>query len=156
MELLGQHRKPMARVGMSSIRVNTTGVNTMSGAATDQTRDDAQARSRHCEYCSGSGQAVVYDRDFDGRRVVERDVIIRGEIKRSTYAMVVTAHCICAMGRWLRSKTDPDLLRRVPDMTYVLAGTTRWLAADPTGDRPYDPRVPGGGGVVKVKHGRPV
>jgi hypothetical protein len=128
----------------------------MSGAATDQTRDDAQAQSRHCEFCSGSGQATIYDRDFDGRRVVEREVIIRGEIKPAyPYAMLITAHCICAMGRWLRSKAEPDVMRRIPDMCDVLAGRTRWTAQDPTGDRPYNPGL-SGGGAVKVKDGRPV
>lgn len=124
------------------------------GAATDQTRDEAQSRSRNCVHCSGSGQATVYDPGFDGRRVVDRDVVIRGEIKRSSYAMVVAAHCICPMGEWMRSKADRDTIHRIPALLEVLAGRTRWTAQDPMGDRPYDPGL-SGGGVVKVKHGRP-
>jgi hypothetical protein len=127
----------------------------MSVAATDQTRDEAQSRSRNCVHCSGSGQATVFDPDFDGRRIVERDVVIRGEVKRSTYAMVVTAHCVCPMGEWMRSKTDRDVVHRIPALLDVLAGRTRWLAADPTGDRPYDPGCRGGGGAIRVRDGRP-
>ncbi len=123
------------------------------GAATDQTRDEAQGRSRNCPHCSGSGQATVYDRDFDGRRVAERDVIVRGEIKRSSFAMVVTAHCVCPMGEWMRSKADRDTIHRIPALLDVLAGRRRWTAQDPMGERPFDPGL-SGGGAVRVKDGR--
>lgn len=125
----------------------------------DQSRDEAQARSRNCEHCSGSGQAIVFDPDYTGRRVVDRQVIRHGEITTKRYAMVVSAHCICPMGRWLRSRTERETMDRIPDLADILAGRSRWLANDPTGLKPFDPGVRDGSerkAVVRVKDGRPV
>jgi len=98
-------------------------------------RDTAQAASRGCPHCAGSGQAIVFDRDYDGRHVVERECHVHGEAKVIPYAMTVSAHCVCAMGRWMRGRIrDLDVLARTPDFADVLAGRSRWLAQDPTRD----------------------
>lgn len=105
--------------------------------ATDQSKDEAWAKSRGCPYCAGSGQAVVFDRRYDGRRVMEREVTHRGEVVTRPMPMVVAAHCVCPMGEWMRSKIrDIDVLARIPNLIDVLAGRSRWLAEDPTGDQP--------------------
>lgn len=106
-------------------------------AATDQSKSEAEARSRGCPYCSGSGQAVVFRRRYDGRRVQDLEVVHRGEVVTRPMPMAVAAHCICPMGEWMRSKIrDLDILSRVPDLSDVLAGRLRWLAEDPTGETP--------------------
>lgn len=104
--------------------------------ATDRTKDEAESRSRGCPYCAGSGQATLFAADFDGRRVVEREAVVRGEVKWVRTATIAVAHCACPMGRWMRSKSGRDILPRIPDLNDVLAGRTRWLAHDPTGDMP--------------------
>ena len=106
------------------------------GAATDQTRDEAWLQSRNCPHCSGSGQAIVFDPKYDGRRVVERECLVRGEVKVMLFAMTIVGHCLCPMGRWMRSKSDRESLLRTPDLLDTLAGRSRWQAQDPTGDVP--------------------
>ena len=123
------------------------------GAAQDQSRDEARAKSRGCPYCSGEGTCQVFDPGFDGRRVVLRDVAMRGELKRAMYAMVIGAHCICPMGEWVRSKSERDILDRIPDLADVLAGRSRYQAQDPTGEGPspwYAGQPARGGGVQRV------
>jgi hypothetical protein len=107
------------------------------GEATDQSKDEAQQKSYGCPRCSGGGQVMVFDRDYDGSRTIERDGVVRGEIKKVKFAAVVSAHCVCPIGRWMRSKTSRDLMGRIPDLADVLAGSGRWVAEDPTADRVY-------------------
>lgn len=102
------------------------------GDQRNESRDAARAKSRNCPYCSGEGMTEVFDPDYTGMRVVERDAIHRGELKRIRFAMVTAAHCACPMGEWLRNRTDDDLRSRIPNMLDVLAGRGRWLAHDPT------------------------
>lgn len=138
-------------------------------------REIARAASLACEYCHGDGQVQVYDPMYDGRSVVDRDCVVKGEVRNIPFAMRVVAHCSCAMGRWMRSKTPVDLLPRIPDHVDVLAGRTRWMPMDPTSDGPVI--FPEGvsnyreywrylvammrnseatGGIVHVRDGRPV
>ena len=128
------------------------------GAARDKSKDEAWAQSRNCPHCSGEGLAEVFDPSFDGRRSVVRECIVRGEVKRVLYPQVIAAHCLCPMGRWIRVKAEPQILDRIPDLADVLAGRSRYQAADPTGDVPgaWFQAQPGGGGAVRVKGGMPV
>ena len=106
-------------------------------------RDEAERLSRGCVHCGGCGQTMVFHPAYRGVRVEDRECEVRGEIVMRPTAMVVAAHCICPAGRWMRAKTDRDLLPRIPDMMLILAGQSRWLALDPTGDRPCNSPSPG-------------
>ncbi len=100
-------------------------------AADTSERDAAQIASRHCERCCGSGQVLVYDRRYAGRRIGESEVVVRGEIRPVQVGMVAAAQCVCEMGRWMRGRTEAEMLSRIPDLEAVLAGDSRWLAEDP-------------------------
>ena len=134
----------------------------MNEPASEMSRDEAQAQSRGCPTCDGSGQARVYDPKYDGRRAIEREVMMYGEIRKVMYPMYCLAHCTCPMGRWMRSRfaKDPDMLARIPDLMDVLSGRSRWVAKDPTDieAQPVRPtRKPDVGEVVKrVKDGQVV
>lgn len=96
-------------------------------------RDQAQALSRHCEHCQGSGQVVIFRRGYEGRRIETMDVIEHGEVVRRRVSMTATAHCTCPMGRWIRQHTrDLHVIGRTPDLADVLAGRLNWTASDPT------------------------
>jgi hypothetical protein len=97
-------------------------------------RDQAFEASKTCPRCSGSGQIAVFDRHYDGLQVI---IWTDLEGKERRRAGRVVAHCECAMGRWMRSKIrDLDVLAKTPDFIEILAGRSRWLAEDPTGDEP--------------------
>ena len=124
-------------------------------------RDTAMAASRNCPRCEGSGQVRVYDPRYDGRRAIEREVLMHGEVRKVMYPMYTLAHCVCPMGRWMRSKfRDLDTLSRIPDFAEVLAGRSRWVARNPVGDEQAfvaPRRRPDVGAVVaRVKDGQVV
>jgi hypothetical protein len=109
---------------------------TVAGAAD---REEAARQSRDCPYCGGEGMTVVYHPRYDGEPVVE--ATIGGETRK--IASRPAAHCVCALGRWMRSKTKPEVLRRVFDLVEVLEGRfPPWLAEDP---RPGTFDLPPGG-----------
>jgi hypothetical protein len=103
----------------------------------DPIRRDAIERSRGCPYCGGGGLARVYDPRYRGRAVAS--VVVRvepdGTAVRRNFAMAVMAHCLCPNGRDMRRRLTTEQARGIPDLEDVLAGRTRWLAADPTEDR---------------------
>jgi hypothetical protein len=118
----------------------------------------AKAAAKGCQHCGGSGQRQVFDPYYDGRYVVTREAIECGEVKLVRYPMVVTAHCTCALGRWMRGQIrDLSLLGRILDLADVLAGRSRYRLADPTGDQPgpWFARSEAKGGAVRVKDGIP-
>jgi hypothetical protein len=59
---------------------------------------------------------------------------IRGEDRQvlEPTAMEVAAHCVCALGRWMRERVDEDLRARIPDVLAIVEGRSRWLL-DPPG-----------------------
>ena len=62
---------------------------------------------------------------------VTQDAEMHGEILTRT----CSAHCTCALGRWMRSRIalqDAAMLRRIPDLLDVMGGRTRWSFDDPT------------------------
>ena len=80
------------------------------------TREGAEAASRNCERCDGNGLAVVWASWPDPS----------GKTPERT-----TAYCVCALGRLVEQrhrKHSPDLRRRMPDLTDVLAGRSFWRA----------------------------
>jgi hypothetical protein len=93
----------------------------------------AAAASHDCPRCDGSGQVDVFYKDYDGRRIVRRLCRLpNGKEQVIPFNMLATAQCVCAMGRFLRGKTPPELLPRIPDLVEVLEGKTPWLPEDPT------------------------
>lgn len=115
-------------------------------------RDEARGKSRGCPHCGGEGLCEVFDPEYDGRRIVRRECLLRGEVKGLLYPMVIAAHCTCEMGRWIRGRSEREIVDRVPDLADVRAGRSRYQAADPTGDGPgpWFARQAGGGGVVRA------
>lgn len=106
-------------------------------------KEQAQALSRDCPHCSGNGQLMVFWPGYRGLRVEDRECLTRGgEVITRPWPMIVAAHCICLMGRWMRAKTEPELLPRIPDLADILAGRSRWLARDPMGDTPCNSPAP--------------
>jgi hypothetical protein len=101
-------------------------------------REAAQAASRGCGHCGGQGHAVVF-------RPVPRPSCSRCgatlppdhlacpecEPRARPVPRTVAAHCVCPYGRWVRSRTEAEMLRRFPDLAEVLAGRSVWLAEDP-------------------------
>jgi hypothetical protein len=108
----------------------------MSEPAADLSRDEAASQSRGCADCGGSGQVRVYDPQYDGRRSVERQVMMYGEYRRMRFPTYVLGHCVCPMGRWMRSRfaRDPEMLARIPDLMDVLSGRSWWVARNPISD----------------------
>jgi hypothetical protein len=106
----------------------------MNGPAQDQTKREAEDKSRHCPYCRGAGLVPVFHPAYDTHRTLMREVIYFGEIVTRPIQAIVAAHCLCPMGEWIRVRTDPDILHRIPLLADVLSGRSRWLAQDPTRD----------------------
>ena len=106
----------------------------MSGAAQDQSKREAEDKSRQCPYCRGAGLVSVFHPAYDTHRTLMREVLYFGEIVTRPIQAIVAAHCLCPMGEWIRTRTDPDILHRIPLLADVLSGRSRWLAQDPTRD----------------------
>ncbi|MDR3639045.1 MAG: hypothetical protein P4L84_34895 [Isosphaeraceae bacterium] len=82
------------------------------------TREGAEQASKGCDRCGGMGLTTVWRR----LPVPERT------------PATVAAHCVCALGRWMRRywERDPAMLRRIPDLDDVLNGRSVWLAEEPS------------------------
>lgn len=90
--------------------------------------------SRNCRTCGGDGLAIVFHPRWAGSRVSR---IWNGEIDDDgnqvvvPTAMEVAAHCICALGRWIRERTDRDMLPFIPDVERIVEGSSQWLLEQP-------------------------
>jgi hypothetical protein len=92
-------------------------------------RKQAMLQSRNCRHCSGGGMKTVYHREYRSNPVT--DIVgDRGECIQ--IAGAVGAHCVCPYGRWMREKTEPELLARIPDLQAVFNGDSDFLEVDPT------------------------
>lgn len=86
-----------------------------------------------CGRCGGSGVVTVFHPRYTGSVVIAVDVAgPGGEVRKAQQPGRVAAHCVCPMGRWVRSKLDVETSRRMPDLGDVLEGKSRWLAEDPS------------------------
>ena len=105
----------------------------MSTTGEDPTLADARARSAECPHCGGTGIVTLYDAryagDPAGRRTIRRH---DGSTGMEMVAMRCATYCLCPMGAWLRSRSQPDVRERTPDLAAVLEGRTRWTTTDPT------------------------
>lgn len=87
--------------------------------------DMARADSRDCPFCDGEGMITVYAPGYTGCEIaMTRDSI--------PYVARTTGHCICKLGRYMRSQTKEDIRKRIPDIDDVAQGRSRWLTVDPT------------------------
>lgn len=85
------------------------------------TREGAASLSRNCPRCDGQGLATVVGRTE-----------VRGEIVDYT----ASAHCVCHLGRFMRSRIaqqDEHLLRRVPDLANLPWGWRESYEPEPAG-----------------------
>jgi len=97
----------------------------------DMSRKQAEESSRDCAQCDGGGYVPVYHPRYTGSTTV---TIASGPGRTATIAGRVNAHCVCALGRWMRERiriTAPELLGRIPDLIEVFKGRSEWLAEDP-------------------------
>lgn len=100
--------------------------------------------SRNCRDCGGDGLTIVFHPQWAGVRVGRT---WRGEMEHveapdgsseyrhvmETTALEVAAHCVCALGRWMRERVDEDLRSRIPDVLAIVEGRSKWLL-DPPGE----------------------
>lgn len=91
-------------------------------------RMQAQRESCKCQFCGGAGLATAFHPDYDGNDTLACADADRGEFK---IAGRCSCHCVCSLGRWMRSKTSLKMLDRVPDFTAILTGHSSWLSCDP-------------------------
>lgn len=98
-------------------------------ASTDD-RTEAARQSRNCEYCGGNGMTTAYHPRYDGSRTVEATNRETGEVCRAR--STVAAHCVCPMGRWMRSQSEDDDRKRIADGLKCVNGQSDWSLDDPT------------------------
>lgn len=98
--------------------------------------------SRNCQTCGGDGLVIVFHPRWAGVRVAS---IFSGEVEQAeaadgtveyrhvheATAMEVAAHCVCALGRWMRQRVDEDVRGRIPDVEAIVDGRSRWLLEPP-------------------------
>ncbi len=143
---MGRLRDQEVILSLQTLTIEIGLIKQSSQAPPPAERDDAQARSRNCPYCCGSGQAGVFHPLYDGCRVRQS---IQPDGRLLTVPAVVAAHCVCPMGRWMRSRFKPEDLRRIPDFGLALAGRLRsggvtWLPYDPTDEMATSMAIPEG------------
>lgn len=89
------------------------------------TRDGAEQASKGCGRCGGTGLVSVFRRP---------------PVPERTPASVA-AHCVCALGRWMRrywEAKDPAIARRFVDLAEVLNGRSAWTADEPSPVKHYE------------------
>jgi hypothetical protein len=94
-------------------------------------REEAERQSRHCPVCEGRGLATLYR---DGYRGHAAETIEDPERGRRQIVMRIMAHCVCALGRWMRARTDDEMRRRIPDLNVIGDGQYPWSLEDPSLD----------------------
>lgn len=99
--------------------------------AKSEERDAAASASRNCRLCGGNGTTIAFHRQWSGSRIGRRDGYNElGEPCRIPFAAEVAAHCVCPLGRWMRSKTSDYINRRIPDGAEIVNGRS-WYSFDP-------------------------
>jgi hypothetical protein len=109
----------------------------LSDSVRSEEREKAEWESRHCGICGGAGQMIVFHHLWTGGRFVKVTTEQNGEIIESQIPTEVSGHCICAIGRWMRSKTTEALKARIPDGAAIVEGRSNWLF-QPPGSEPEE------------------
>lgn len=81
------------------------------------TREGAELASKCCDRCGGTGVVSVFRRP---------------PVPEGTPSSVA-AHCVCALGRWMRRtwEREPGVLKRIPDLDAVLVNRIPWTTEPP-------------------------
>jgi len=81
------------------------------------TREGAEFASKCCDRCGGTGVVSVFRRP---------------PVPEGTPSSVA-AHCVCALGRWMRRALEraPAVLERIPDLDAVLVNRIPWTTDPP-------------------------
>jgi hypothetical protein len=115
-----------------------TGTN---GELTDacETREAAiQKQENFCPFCDLSGQVVIYRRqsikpECDGYTGKPTCRLVDHNGEERQVIAVMASHCRCEVGKWMRSRCDADVIKRIPPFAVVGAGPLKhWTAIDPT------------------------
>ena len=102
-------------------------------------REEAVKETGHCDYCNNTGQTTICHRDYKGQPTMDM-ADHNGQVRKCPARL--TAHCICPIGRWMRQRTDPKILYRIPDLREVISGHTNFSLSDPTLPYVDDSQVP--------------
>ena len=102
--------------------------------ARSEEREQAKFASRGCEVCGGAGMVIVFHHAWTGSRLAKVQAERNGEIVEQEVAAEVSAHCICALGRWMRSKSTEAVKARVPDGAAILVGHSNFSFQPPGSD----------------------
>jgi hypothetical protein len=82
---------------------------------------------------------IVFHHRWTGERFVTVETVRNGEIVQESFPSEVSAHCVCALGRWMRSRTAEAVKARMPDGADIAEGRSNW-SFQPPGDA-IDPKV---------------
>lgn len=86
----------------------------------------------NCDYCGDTGLVSVYHRLFSGSRIAAvSGSDSNGECFDRMVPAAVAAHCVCPIGRTIRSRTDQELVRRIPDLQDTLDWISGWFLDRP-------------------------
>jgi hypothetical protein len=103
------------------------------GEGKSEERDNAQLLSRNCQLCGGGGMPIVFHREWSGSRIGHREGYNSlEELVQVPFPAEVAAHCVCPLGRWIRSKTSAYLNRRIPDGADIVNGRSPYGFDEPT------------------------
>jgi hypothetical protein len=137
----GQLRQMNVPLELDVLAVQIRAVQNGTKATPPSDKAQAEAASRSCKHCGGSGQAMIYHPLYDGNPTRKA---IRDDGTWTQTAARVVAHCVCPMGRWLRERTDKDVIKRIPDFQLAIdgklfSGGHCWLSYDPCDDSAIGP-----------------
>ena len=82
-----------------------------------------------CPHCGGHGLVTCFHPGYIGLPTVE---VVDAVGMPKMIPARIAAHCTCPVGRWIRQRTEPDLIARIPDAAPVIEGRSRWTLKDPT------------------------
>src|SRR5262245_48094080 len=92
-----------------------------------QSREECEAQSRGCEYCSGCGMASIWHADFRGAATEMAEGRQR--------CLRTVAYCVCPVGRWIlmsHQRNEKSVYRRTPDLYEVISGRVlNWCVDNP-------------------------
>jgi hypothetical protein len=74
---------------------------------------------------------IVFHQKHQGGRFVTVLTERNGELGEQSFPGEVAAHCVCTLGRWIRSKTSDALRARIPDGADIAQGRSKWSFALP-------------------------
>lgn len=101
---------------------------------------------------------IVFHRHWAGGRIGRRrEYNDLGDLVTVPFAAEVAAHCICPLGRWIRSRTEDYLKGRIPDGAAIIEGRSWYVIEPPDLDRQSEdePAPPPTRAQIDAMFGRP-